>query len=89
MILIHKFISYFTKKVINSLTKVRSHCGLCIHMNAVKSLQYLSDILNVFWKLGLPLQVESLKGIQARDILGISKLININWVSGYCILGNS
>ena len=58
-------------------------------MNAVKSLQYLSDILNVFWKLGLPLQVESLKGIQARDILGISKLININWVSGYCILGNS
>ena len=89
MMLIRKFISYFTKKVIDSLTKVTSHCELCVHMNAVKLLQYLSDILNVFWKLGLPLQVESPKGIQARDILGISKLININWVSGYCILGNS
>lgn len=38
--------------------------------------------------MSLSLSAESLKGIKATDILGVSIIMNVDWISGYCVPGN-
>lgn len=80
--LICEFISYFAKKAMSTLMEITPHYELCTHMNAVKLLEYFWDITHVYWKMGLSLQAESLKGIQVRDILSISKTTDVHWDLG-------